>query len=205
MCRFHIAYYATLTPDDWDDTEEDISYDVRDAQIKEENSRHVVELLKTIRMYSTRDQTHCEDCEPLFVEDQSMRGWCKCTLYSHFVATWRCIPCVLAEEAKLVTSQQKYSVEYNPGYRRDLIHMKVCLPHFQFTYEPALTDVELKTMICGCEKEEADRSTETCRWCGLISSYCYGRSDHHLRRVCEQLGSLTDLQRGDDPVLNQLG
>jgi hypothetical protein len=85
----------------------------------------VVELLKAIRMYSIRDQSHCEECEPLFVEDLSSEGWCECTLYSHFVATWRCIPCVLAEETKLTASQQKFTVELRPEYPRDMMYWKV--------------------------------------------------------------------------------
>jgi hypothetical protein len=46
---------------------------------------------------------------------------------------------------------------------------------------------------------------ETCRWCGKIIGYSRGRKAYYLRRVREQLGSWTDLERRDDPVLSQLG
>jgi hypothetical protein len=128
MCRYHTSYDAFQPldgPEGWDELEEELAYDVRDSIIKEENASQMVELVKAIRMYSIRDQPHCESCEPLFVEDVSLRGWCECTLHSHFVATWRCIPCVLAEETKLIASQPKYTVEYRPENPRDLRFWKV--------------------------------------------------------------------------------
>jgi hypothetical protein len=68
----------------------------------------------------------------------------------------------------------------------------------------ALTQ-ELQTIFCACGKEEVEQPTETCRWCGRVTGYCFGRDVHHLKRIREQLGSATDLERRDDPVLSQLG
>ena len=130
MCRYHISYRPSenspeLRSELWDEIEEDLSWEVREAYTIEEDSSAEVELLKAIRMYNIRDESHCEDCEPVFVKDQSLRGWCKCTLYSHFVAPWRCIPCILAEEAKLTASQQKFKVVLRPNYPRHMMYWRV--------------------------------------------------------------------------------
>jgi hypothetical protein len=130
MCRYHISYRPSknspeLRSELWDEIEEDLSWEVREAYTIEEDSSAEVELLKAIRMYNIRDESHCEDCEPVFVKDQSLRGWCKCTLYSHFVAPWRCIPCILAEEAKLTASQQKFKVVLRPNYPRHMMYCRV--------------------------------------------------------------------------------
>lgn len=104
--------------DSWDETwdleEKIIGTAVNDAEILEEDSTRQVELVKAIRMLHMRDQTHCRECEPLIVDSRLSREWCGCNLHSHFVAPWRCIPCVLAEEAHLVASQQKYTMVYDP-------------------------------------------------------------------------------------------
>ena len=102
-----------------------------DAEIEEENVTHVVELKKTIRMLSDKDLTHCQDCEPLFIDTPGSRGWCTCNLLSHFVKPWRCIPCVLAEEAQIVTSQQDYLMSYDPGQPRKWVYSKASYNLFE--------------------------------------------------------------------------
>jgi hypothetical protein len=127
MCRYHLTYPsegASPEQDDWDvdwDEHLDESWDleelcigaeVNDAEITEENVPSQVELVKAIRMMNDgRYETHCEECEPLFVPTRKSTPFCKCTVHSHFVRRWRCIPCILVEEATLITSQQKYTVE----------------------------------------------------------------------------------------------
>lgn len=46
---------------------------------------------------------------------------------------------------------------------------------------------------------------ETCRWCGKVVGYYGNREAHIMKRIRDQLGSLTDIERRDDPVLSQLG
>lgn len=144
MCRFHLTYPAhghgsiwearallEEWSDDWDganyykacDEECDfeemfIGTGVTDADIREEDVTGQVELKKAINMLSSKGQTHCEDCEPLFVDSLGSREWCTCDVYSRFVEPWRCISCVLAEETDLVVSQQKYTMTYDPTETR---------------------------------------------------------------------------------------
>lgn len=102
---------------------------MRDAEIEDEDVTSNVELTKSIRMLTDKDQTHCEDCEPLFIETPNSKGWCKCNLHSHFVKPWRCIPCVLVEEAQLVASQQSFVMTYDPTQPRKWMYSKVGLKH----------------------------------------------------------------------------
>jgi hypothetical protein len=128
-CRFHITYptfESDWNSNLWDDIEQNIAYDVRDGELEEEDVTRCVELTKTIRMLSDKDQTHCEDCEPLFIDTPNSKEWCICNLHSHFVEPWRCIPCVLVEEAQLVTSQQNFATTYDPTQPRKWMYSKVC-------------------------------------------------------------------------------
>ena len=128
MCRYHLTYGIFDSPMysiDLDWHEEDIAYEVRDAEIEEEDVTHKVELTKAMKMLNDKDRTHCEDCEPLFIDTPNSREWCTCNLHSHFVKPWRCIPCVLSEEAQLVASQQKYIMTYDPGFPRKWTYSKV--------------------------------------------------------------------------------
>jgi hypothetical protein len=107
--------------------EEIIGHDVNDAEIVEEHftaTAHV-ELVKTMDMLSTRGETYCQDCEPLFTDTPTSWDWCKCTIYSHFTKPWRCIPCVLGEEAKQIRSQQSYTVIYDPRLPRNGMYEQV--------------------------------------------------------------------------------
>lgn len=138
MCRFHLRYlektsrpcWAESKTDDydenWDDEEYELSCDVRDADIHEEDLTREVPCTKTINMLNMKDQTHCLDCEPLFLDGNNY-GWCRCTIHLHFVEPWRCNPCVLAEDTKLISSQQRYTVEYDPGEPRKWMYQKVWL------------------------------------------------------------------------------
>jgi len=129
---------------DWDKTSDEtwdleeliISAGVNDEDIREEHVTRQVELVKAIRMLHMRDQTYCEDCEPLLV-NPGLKEWCICDIHSHFVESWRCISCVLTEETNLVTSQQKYTMLYDPNeirgrrwmYKRVncALHVLLCL------------------------------------------------------------------------------
>jgi hypothetical protein len=106
--------------------EEVISYDVRDAETAREDVTKQVEMLKTIDMLSSKNETYCQDCELLFIETPMSEGWCKCTIHSHFTESWRCIPCVLAEEAKQISSQQSYTVIYDPTLPRKWMYEQAC-------------------------------------------------------------------------------
>jgi hypothetical protein len=97
---------------DWDFVEKVLGANVRDGFLKGKDVTAEVELAKTIAMLSSKTETYCQDCELLFIETPMSQGWCKCTTYSHFTESWRCIPCVLAEEAKQISSQQPYSVTF---------------------------------------------------------------------------------------------
>jgi hypothetical protein len=105
--------------------EEIIGRDVSDAEIVEENVTAHVEMVKTMGMLSSKEETYCQDCEPLFIETPMSKGWCKCTIYSHFSKSWRCIPCVLAEETKQISSKQSFKVIYDPRLPRDRMYQRV--------------------------------------------------------------------------------
>jgi hypothetical protein len=142
MCRFHLTYptyghgpfseaeswyedgywdedwYLGSCDEEWEFEERFLGTAVNDAEITEEDVTKRVELIKAIGMLSSKHQTHCEDCEPLFVDSLGSKEWCSCDIHSHFVKPWRCIPCVLAEETNLVLSQQKYTMTYDPKETR---------------------------------------------------------------------------------------
>jgi hypothetical protein len=130
ICRFHLIHsdfhsgfpsFSEPGSDEesnedleWDIDEKIMAHGVNDAIFTLENTTTHVELLKTIGMLNIKFQTYCKDCQPLILETPGWQGWCKCSLHSHFVAPWRCIPCVLSEEAQLIASQQKYTVTRDP-------------------------------------------------------------------------------------------
>lgn len=76
-----------------------------------------VEMIKASEtFYTARVVEHCHDCQPLFMdldpENYESKEQCQCSLFDHFVAKWRCIPCVLAEQTKSVVSRPKPGSTY---------------------------------------------------------------------------------------------
>jgi hypothetical protein len=144
MCRYHTQYpsdgpYSHLDSatawaarlddeeqemwdDEWDDFEQGLSEAILDCEETRETFRSKVETLKADEMFMSAMLTpHCGDCHPLIdmYADREYCHACDCDgAYGHFVSRFRCIPCVLQEEAKLVALQRKgYTVEY--GYIRE--------------------------------------------------------------------------------------
>jgi len=135
MCRFHTRYpiwgpYSTETTlwveglsDDeqdqfdsvWDADEQHLSEWIESGEETPATFPCYVETVKAFNMlYSMMGRAHCEDCKPLpsqLEEDLEENYYspevCHCDTFEHFSYHWRCIQCVLAEEAKLVTMQQK--------------------------------------------------------------------------------------------------
>lgn len=194
--------------EDWDYEETFIGPEVNNAQTTEEDVTTQVELVKAINMMDyRRHETHCDGCEPLFVPTRQSPLFCNCTVYSLFVEQWRCIPCFLVAETSFITTQQKYTMEHLPHQTESYwVYQKVR----PAPYAP--TDMRLLTCkpqgwFCKCGKPASEQSMETCRWCGKVLGYNWtlGCQDYLLKRVLQQLGSWTDLERRDDPVLSQLG
>ena len=118
----------------WDMEEVGIGLDVNDGDIQEEDATRLVELAKAIRMmWCNRYATHCDACEPLYVPSPRSAISCRCTVHSHFVRPWRCIPCVLAEEASLTASQQKYTIQYNPLKHQKALDVQEGIGNFMFS------------------------------------------------------------------------
>jgi hypothetical protein len=133
MCRFHVEYpkygpYAhdvTGSPEEYLDDEEQEMWDeqwesdekylsdcIEEGDINREDFRCCVETLKAETMFASMScMSQCLDCQPLIFKTHYFdKGpMCDCDgVYGHFCKEWRCIPCVLVEEATLVTRQQKY-------------------------------------------------------------------------------------------------
>lgn len=81
----------------------------------------MVELVKASGTMENKDTSNFQGCERLFVDSQGSKELCTCSLHSHFVAPWRCIPCVLVEEAKIFASQQKCTMTYKPDDAKVLL------------------------------------------------------------------------------------
>lgn len=64
-----------------------------------------VEMIKACEIfYKARFVEHCHECQPLFGNFEPFESTevCDCSIFEHFVSPWRCIPCVLAEQAENV-------------------------------------------------------------------------------------------------------
>jgi len=163
-----------------------------------------VQLVKAMGMSEIKDLTHCEDCEPLVVGPRKKVVFCQCSLHRHFIKPWRCIPCVLAEEASLIASQQKYAVSYNPQARwPEDVYEKVVIPHVL----PPMWMLMCNSRKCSADVANAPATTlsrhadgveRRIPWCG-----CRGLLEVYL--IQEQLQGVTDLNRRVDPSLGQLG
>jgi hypothetical protein len=110
-CRFHIMYDEEkgLCDPHWELDEQNLSEAVDNGDIEEHDFRCQIELKKAYEMdNSTRCIVHCVDCQPLVLnKDMDGPRWCECDgLFGHFCQEWRCIPCVLVEETKLITRGQ---------------------------------------------------------------------------------------------------
>jgi len=139
MCRFHTQYPSTgpyshvskaaaawaerlddeeqeFWDEDWDEDEQILSRAILDCVETTETFNTKVETLKADEMLMSVMLTqHCGDCHPLInVPAGSIYCQpCDCNgTYGHFVSRFRCIPCVLKEETKLVTQQQRFTTEY---------------------------------------------------------------------------------------------
>lgn len=101
--------------EEWDECEEVLCdyWEVNEAvSNKDPIEQHIASYIYHDKRYDV-DGTYCVSCQPLRLpftyEDD-----CHCTAYEHFVQPWRCIPCVLAEEAKSVTLGPKMQYIYDP-------------------------------------------------------------------------------------------
>jgi hypothetical protein len=120
----------------WWDDEINLSEWIETGEATPETFRCDVETVKTYNMLSSMiGRVQCEDCQPLvfrFEEDLSEEGYssemCHCGTFEHFSSPWRCIPCVLAEEARLVTMQQKYKVTLERNQRGEQYLSRVSYP-----------------------------------------------------------------------------
>ena len=161
-----------------------------------------LESVKAISMLSNKNQTYCDDYEPLLLRSPGPRGGCMCNIYDHFVVPWCCIPCILAEEARTFASKHNYDPEYllwTPRY--NAVNMMEHAP----TYVVHVLTCKSQPGLCKCGKPERDNSIETCRWCRMIASYNRDRRADLLKRIQEQLGSWAGIDRSDDSILCQLG
>lgn len=137
MCRFHIQYptrgpYAAhdttgwvedldeedekLWDDEWDSDEQELNEGLLNGDTDSKDLHCTVEFIKAHTMMGSQMcLEQCVDCQPLIFKTFyfDKRPECDCNhLYGHFCQKWRCIPCVLAEEALLVTRRQKVTLEY---------------------------------------------------------------------------------------------
>jgi hypothetical protein len=93
----------------WELDERNLSEAFDNGDIEKHDFRCQIELMKTFEMdNSTSCIVHCVDCQPLVLnKDMDGPHWCECDgLFGHFCQEWRCIPCVLVEETKLITRGQ---------------------------------------------------------------------------------------------------
>lgn len=226
MCRYHLIYPSRQTSSElgvWDDDEDEdedwdedwdfeetmIGFQVNNVDIDEQDVPTKVALVKAISMMDyRRHETHCDGCEPLLVPTRKSAPFCKCTVHSLFVEQWHCILCFLEEETNYVTTEQKYTMEHIPHQTESRwVYQKVGKPLLMSPTDMHLLTCELQKWFCKCGKPAFDQSMETCRWCGMVIGYnrTLHRQAYLLKRVREQLGSWTDLERRGDPVLSQLG
>lgn len=74
-----------------------------------------VEMIKASEIfYKARFVEHCHSCQPLRIDFDTWPSsdLCECSIFEHFVARWRCIPCVIAEQARSVASLPKPYTTY---------------------------------------------------------------------------------------------
>lgn len=163
-------------------------------------------------MRSDVDGTYCISCHPR-VLSRDVAKTCGCNVYDHFVERWRCIPCVLAEQAKAASSGPKTQYIYDPqdrmkSWQRNVTDGMIRVRHATETIidSTGLTFC-VQRQLCPCGNHIAsldDPFVNFCRWCGgtmggdgsdqsLLETYFY-----------PQFGS-NDSARSNDPVLSQLG
>lgn len=134
MCRFHIQYPAygpyahdatgdpaeylnkeeqEMWDEQWDSDEQDLSEEIMYGEVSVEDLGCYVETVKADDMFGSQMcMLQCVDCQPLIFKSHYFDPGptCDCGyIYGHFCKEWRCIPCVLVEEAKLVDRRQKYA------------------------------------------------------------------------------------------------
>lgn len=133
MCRFHVDY-----DDEWgvhgqEDTGVDVLWADEEWEGEEEQwcdywQRYEVatqgdpiELKKvSFIFHDTRWDMFCASCHPLILpRNAGVEDWCCCSVYDHFVKPWRCIPCVLAEEARAArATRDSGPVEWSKAHRQ---------------------------------------------------------------------------------------
>lgn len=178
--------FARYTSDEWDEYEESVCAEIEDEDLDSSN----IEVIKAQDILSPDcTQTYCSDCEPICLMFRDSMPSCKCNLYSHFVKRWRCIPCVIKEQAKTVTQRQPYKVTYKPNYANHSGMRDRLYKH---------------DMHCECGRPVDPHSTQTCRKCGGRIFYYAFKSAFALMRLHAQLGTSID-GRSEDPILSQLG
>lgn len=98
----------------WYADEQHMSEWVEDGSLSNREFRRHVELIKADHIFmSARTVFKCPECEPVIFDfEEDSDQLCRCSLFGHFVFPWRCIPCVLAEEAKSVALEQRVKVSY---------------------------------------------------------------------------------------------
>lgn len=133
MCRLHIQYpthgpYSHHWPavewaddlneeqkrewdEEWDSDEQQLNVCLIDGEIHMSDLRGNIETIKADEMFVSQDcMSQCVDCQPLIFKTHYFDKGpeCNCNhIYGHFCKEWRCIPCILVEEAKLVIRRQK--------------------------------------------------------------------------------------------------
>lgn len=118
MCRFHTEYPTSgpsedgldeetreMWDEEWESEELALSECIEYGGITRQDFRGTVETVKAEAMFgSMMCMSQCVDCQPLILQHCTCDG-----IFGHFCKEWRCIPCVLLEEATLVTRQQKFT------------------------------------------------------------------------------------------------
>lgn len=100
-------------------------------------------------------QTFCDACEPLCIQLEDSWQWCECDLYSCFVEQWRCIPCVLVEEAKATLSRQPYKITFKPEYDERI------LKYWHVSASPVYKSLALHDVLLICNTENVLRMWKT--------------------------------------------
>lgn len=132
-CRFHIFYKAMVPHENLESLGyperysrfRDTIWDNRERSILMRNASNISRRVPhgTIEWNKVREMLHryglvsyCMGCRPNTLKDPleefDPTAWCRCNPYTRFVEPWRCIPCVLAEEARMIASEQKRTRAY---------------------------------------------------------------------------------------------
>lgn len=163
-CRFHVFYPQStwsdadgtygnaILPypeDEWEDFEESLCVELDEGHI----GSHSIEAVKARDILSADGwKSFCEDCEPICLSLDDSCKVCKCELYPYFVGRWRCIPCVLVEQAKSVSERQHYKIRYRPEYAnradaRDLLYYGVSPLPLKHTNLAYVADQHKRAMV----------------------------------------------------------